>query len=158
MKFLYQLCLLIIIFLMNSCSNQPGTFTFQSKFGYTIELPKNWAEYKDEKNTNAFFNTSNWTGNLRITPIKIDQNKREQLLIDEVKSLGSKATLLTTHSGFSGLKFSEESGEDFIYYWYLFAKDRMFICSFTIDTNQKDSNKNKEELLLVSGIINSIKL
>lgn len=143
---------------MISCVNQSGTYTFKSKFGYTIQLPKNWEEYEDEKNTDAFFNTTEWTGNLRLTPITIDQTKSVQLLKNEAASLNGKAILFTTKSGFEGLKFTEENGEDYMYYWYVYAKDKMFICSFTIDTNQKDSNKNKEELLLVSGIINSLKL
>jgi hypothetical protein len=143
---------------MMSCTNQSGTYTYKSKFAYTIQLPKNWEEYEDEKNTDAFFNTTEWTGNLRLTPIKIDQNKSAELLKNEAESLNGKAELFTTKSGFNGLKYIEVSGVDYIYYWYVFAKDKMFICSFTIDTNQKDSNKNKGELLLVSGIINSLKL
>lgn len=42
---------------------------FKSEYKYSIFLPENWEEYEtDEINTNAFFDTTKWTGNLRITP------------------------------------------------------------------------------------------
>ena len=41
---------------------------FNSEYNYSIKLPENWSEYEtDENNTNAFFDTIKWTGNLRIT-------------------------------------------------------------------------------------------
>ncbi|MFV8345689.1 DUF3805 domain-containing protein [Flavobacterium sp. ZB4P13] len=131
---------------------------FISEFGYIIVLPGNWAEYDDEKNTNAFFDTTEWTGNLRITPIKIDPKKGSELLEHEMNSFEGKAEKLKTQNGFEGLKYSEESGEDFIYYWYVIIKDKMFICSFTINLIEKETKKNGVELTKVTKIIDSIKL
>jgi hypothetical protein len=31
---------------------------FVSRFNYSINLPKNWAEYEDKENTDAFFDTT----------------------------------------------------------------------------------------------------
>ncbi|TPG41712.1 DUF3805 domain-containing protein [Flavobacterium pectinovorum] len=62
MKFHQLLIFLAII----SCNNKSNNRTFVSELGYTIVLPENWDEYEDEKNTNAFFDITEWTGNLRI--------------------------------------------------------------------------------------------
>jgi hypothetical protein len=158
MKLLNKLNFLFILILMISCTDQSGSNTFKSKFGYTIQLPNNWSEYEDETNTDAFFNTSKWSGNLRLTPVTIDPKKSTQYLKNKIESLDGKAKPFTTKSKFKGLKFSEESGEEYMYYWYVFAKDKMFICSFTIDSNQIDSKENQEALQVVDEIINSLKL
>ena len=62
-----------LLFIMTlSISNMSGQ-TFNSEFGYSIILPYNWSEYEleDEKNTNGFFDTSEWTGNLRVKTLNI---------------------------------------------------------------------------------------
>ena len=141
-----------------NCSNKPETNIFTSKFGYTIELPENWAEYDDEENVNAFFDTSEWTGNLRITPLKIDANKNAELLKSEMESFNGKAEPFKTKTGFEGLRYSEKSNEDFMYYWYVIAENKMFICSFTIDLDKKDNKENQKELTKVTEIVSSIKL
>jgi hypothetical protein len=149
---------LFILLLFMNCNTNTETYIFTSNFGYSILLPKNWAEYDDEENTNAFFDTKKWTGNLRITPIQIDPSKSSALLKSEIDSLGGKAELIKTKEGFEGLKYSKKSNENFMYYWYIFAKDKMFVCSFTVDFDKKDSQENQKELIKVTEIINSIKL
>ena len=149
---------LFIFLLLMNCSNKPETNIFTSKFGYTIELPENWAEYDDEENVNAFFDTSEWTGNLRITPLKIDANKNAELLKSEMESFNGKAEPFKTKTGFEGLRYSEKSNEDFMYYWYVIAENKMFICSFTIDLDKKDNKENQKELTKVTEIVSSIKL
>ncbi|MBZ4037653.1 DUF3805 domain-containing protein [Flavobacterium sp. 17A] len=152
-----QTYFLIFLLFMN-CSNKPETYIFTSNFEYSIILPKNWAEYKDENNTNAFFDTEEWSGNLRITPIEIDPNRNSQLLKSEIESFKEKAETFKTKEGFEGLKYSEKSDQDFIYYWHIIAENKMFICSFTIDSNKRNTLKNQEELKKVILIIDSIKL
>ena len=139
-----------------SCNNKTDNQFFVSEFGYTIILPENWAEYEDEKNTNAFFDTKEWTGNLRITPIKTDPKKIAELLESEVKELKGKAEKFKTKNGFEGVKYSETDKENFIYYWYLIVKDKIFICSFTIKIAEQETQKNKMELIKVNTIIDSI--
>lgn len=46
--------LLIIFVLFMNCNTKIAKQNFVSEFGYSIILPENWAEYDDEKNTNAF--------------------------------------------------------------------------------------------------------
>ena len=75
-----------------------------------------------------------------------------------MESFNGKAEPFKTQEGFEGLKYSEKSGEYFMYYWHVIAKSKMFICSFAIDANKKDSPENQKELKKVTEIINSIKL
>lgn len=152
MKF-YRL-LLFLVFM--SCNTKTSNPVFVSKLGYTIVLPENWAEYEDEKNTNAFFETTSWTGNLRITPLKTDPKKIAELFESEVKALKGRAEKFKTQNRFEGVKYSEAEKENFIYYWYLIVKDKLFICSFTIKLTEKETQKNKMELIKVYKIIDSI--
>jgi hypothetical protein len=147
---------LLIFLVFISCSNKTNNRIYVSEFGYTIFLPENWDEYEDEKNTNAFFDTTEWTGNLRITPIKTDPKKIAELLESEVKDLKGRAEKFKTKNGFEGVKYSETDKENFIYYWYLIVKDKIFICSFTINLTEKETQKNKMELIKVHEIINSL--
>jgi hypothetical protein len=149
--------LLITFVLFMNCNNKIDSQNFVSEFGYSIVLPENWAEYDDEKNTNAFFDTTDWTGNLRITPIKIEPKKGTELLEDEINSFDGQAEKFKTQNGFEGLKYSEKSEEDYIYYWYLIVKDKMFICSFTINLTEKETKKNEAEIAKVAKIIESIR-
>ncbi|WP_029268851.1 DUF3805 domain-containing protein [Flavobacterium sp. KJJ] len=129
---------------------------FISEFGYKIFLPENWAEYEDEKNTNAFFDTIEWTGNLRISSIQIDQKKGDELLESEMKSFEGRAEKLKTQNGFNGIKYSDEDELNFITYWLLIVNDKMFICSFTINITEKETQKSKLELVKVNKIIDSL--
>jgi len=45
-----------------------------------------------------------------------------------------------------------------MYYWYVIAENKMFICSFTIDLDKKDTKENQKELTKVTEIVSSIKL
>ena len=45
-----------------------------------------------------------------------------------------------------------------IYYWAAGKKDNLFICSFTIDKKQEQTEQNKTELSIVEDIIKSIKI
>ena len=147
---------LLIFLVFMSCSNKTNNRIFISEFGYTILLPKNWSEYEDEKNTNAFFDTTNWTGNLRITPIEIDPKKIAALFESHLNDIKTKSEKFTTQNGFEGAKYAEADGENFIYYWYIIVKDKIFICSFTIKLIEKETQKNKMELIKVNTIIDSI--
>lgn len=144
---------LLIFLAFISCNNKSNNRTFVSELGYTIVLPENWDEYEDEKNTNAFFDTTEWTGNLRITPIKTDPKKIAELLESEVKALKGKAEKFKTQNKFEGVKYSQTDKENFIYYWYLIVKDKIFICSFTTNAAEKGTQKSKTELIKVNQII-----
>lgn len=131
---------------------------FTSSFGYTINLPENWAEYEDEENTNAFFDTTNWTGNLRISILNTNKEITKNHLLNEEANENKEVILFKTKNGYDGKKYFEESTEDFIYYWILILENKLAICSFTIDLKNKNTPENKNEFIKVDRIINSIEL
>ena len=147
--------ILLISFLFMSCNSQPKNNLFTSEFGYSIILPEKWAEYEDEENVNAFFDTENWTGNLRITVIELDRNIDDNYIEKEYKSL-KNAEKIITQNGYIGFKYLEKSQDGLMYYWQLFYKNKLFVCSFLL--NPENNTKLKEtELEKVGKIINSLK-
>ncbi|MVO09994.1 DUF3805 domain-containing protein [Flavobacterium sp. TP390] len=147
--------ILLMSFLFMSCNSQPKNNIFTSEFGYSIILPEKWAEYEDEENLNAFFDTENWTGNLRITVIELDRNIDDNYIEKEYIRL-TNAEKIITQNGYTGFKYLEKSQDGLMYYWQLFHKNKMFVCSFVL--NLENNTKLKEaEIEKVEKIINSIK-
>lgn len=137
------------------CNSQSKSQSFTSEFGYSIMLPENWAEYEDEDNVDAFFDTSKWTGNFRISIVKVNKNIDREFIEDDFRN-HDYAEKIMTQNGLEGFKYSENSKDGKIYYWHLFKNKRVFICSFLI--NPENSAKiNEAEIEKVGGIINSIK-
>jgi hypothetical protein len=130
--------------------------TFNSEFGYSIILPDNWSEYEleDEKNTNGFFDTSGWTGNLRVTPLNI---KTENPIEFIRRQLTDKNTNEQNWDKIKAFSYSEASEDLWIYYWYLIENSKVYICSFTIDIDNKETEKNQRELLKVEAILKTLK-
>lgn len=146
--------LILSLFFM-SCNSQPKNHVFNSKFGYSIMLPEKWAEYEDDENVNAFFDTENWTGNLRITVIEVNKNIDDNYIEEEFKSR-PKAKKIITQNSLTGLKYTEESQDGLMYYWQIFHENKLFICSFILNP-ENDNNLNKTEIEKVEKIIYSIK-
>lgn len=146
-----------------------GSKKFISPNGwFNLTLPKNWEEYDDEgeEGTCAFFNTNNWTGNFRITPIKwdnlVDPNEdKAAKYIEQELNNNKKATKIKI-GNFDCVHYRKglsQDGDDLvIYYWVTSKKDIVFICSFTIDKEQEQTEQNKSEIQLVQDIIKSIKI
>lgn len=130
--------------------------TFKSEFGYSIILPDNWSEYEleDEKNTNGFFDTSGWTGNLRVTPLNIKTDNPIEFIKRELTDTNTKEQNWDKIKAFS---YSEASDDLWIYYWYLIENSKVYICSFTIDIDNKETEKNQRELLKVETILKTLK-
>lgn len=118
-------------------------------------LPEKWAEYEDDENVNAFFDTENWTGNLRITVIEVNKNIDDNYIEEEFKSR-PKAKKIITQNSLTGLKYTEESQDGLMYYWQIFHENKLFICSFILNP-ENDNNLNKTEIEKVEKIIYSIK-
>lgn len=129
---------------------------FNSEYDYSIILPDFWNEYEleDENNTNGFFNTIEWTGNLRITPLNIQVDKPFEFIKSELIEKNFKDINWETIKAFS---YSEDSDDLCIYYWYLIENTKIYICSFTTDIKNKESEKNRRELMKVEGILKSLK-
>lgn len=129
---------------------------FESEYKFSVILPNSWSEYEldDEENTNGFFDTSEWTGNLRITAVKSIFENPDDFL--KTKQKETKAEILNWEQ-VKGIYFSENSDNLYIYYWYLTENNRLYICSFTIDSEMENSEKNKNELKKVEKILKTIK-
>lgn len=129
---------------------------FNSEYGYTIILPHNWSEYEllDEKNTNGFFDTSEWTGNLRITPLNIQVDCPSEFIKSELTDTDYEEL---TWDKIKAFYFSETSDDLYIYYWYLIENLKIYICSFTIDIEIKETDKNHTELVKIEDILKTLK-
>jgi hypothetical protein len=136
---------------------------FISEYGYSITLPENWSEYEldeDEAGTNGFFNAQEWSGNLRITSMNvknIDVEDREQLISKELSEKGSRKISWGDIFGVFFAKDSEHADDIYIYYWYLIEQKELYVCSFTIDLQNKDSENTRKELGVVEEILKSLK-
>lgn len=130
--------------------------TFNSEFGYSIILPDNWSEYglEDEKNTNGFFDTSGWTGNLRITPLNLKTDDPTEFIKQELTDTNIIELNWEKIEAFS---YSEPSNDLWIYYWYLIENLKIYICSFTIDSDNTETVKNRRELIKVEDILKTLK-
>lgn len=146
----------VLLFIMTLSINNMSGQTFNSEFGYSIILPDNWSEYEleDEKNTNGFFDTSGWTGNLRVTPLNI---KTENPIEFIRRQLTDKNTNEQNWDKIKAFSYSEASEDLWIYYWYLIEISKVYICSFTIDIDNKETEKNQRELLKVEAILKTLK-
>ncbi|MEA4983830.1 MAG: DUF3805 domain-containing protein [Paludibacter sp.] len=134
-----------------------NTNKFISPYNYSIELPKVWSEYQldeSEKNTNGFFNTSEWTGNLRITPLSFDKDRLSAFFED--KLIKNNAEEIDWNN-IVGIFYFEQSDDIYLYYWYLIESQKLYFCSFTIDFEMKDTEKNKIELKKIIKILQSLK-
>lgn len=149
-----QIILILILIGLTNCSNNLKIKQYNSEYNYSMNLPENWSEYEtDEKNTNAFFDTTKWTGNLRITPIdyKVKNTKefyRETLAKNNGQDLN--------WNNIYGIHYFEIEKDQEIHYWYLIEKNKSYICSFTIG-NLKEKYEVEEELKKVIEILKSIK-
>ena len=76
-----QILSIIILICFVNCTKNVKMQKFNSEYKYSINIPENWSEYEtDEKNTNAFFDTTKWTGNLRITPMNYEIKNSKEIL------------------------------------------------------------------------------
>lgn len=133
---------------------------------FSLSLPVNWSEYDDEEeNTYAFFNTSFWTGNLRITPYKlaepVEPGKVGQFIEDELSNNeGSTRIILGDLDCVFYKKDLPQDEEDdlLIYYWVGVRNENIFICSFTINKKEEKTKENILELQVVKDIIKSIQI
>ena len=126
-----------------------NTSKFSSEYNYSLYLPENWSEYEtDEKNTNAFFDTTKWTGNLRITPLKYEIDDAENFLNKKLTEIQVPKFYWNNSVG---IYYVEESPDDTLHYWHLIHKKRLYICSFTIgniNENEIDDEIHKVEEIL----------
>jgi len=129
---------------------------FVSEYGYSIILPDNWNEYdlENEKNTNGFFDTSEWTGNLRVTCLNFQIDNPYDFIKNELAETDFTELAWDKIRGFH---YSEASDDLYIYYWYLIENKKIYVCSFTIDVENKETDKNRNEFVKMEGILKTLK-
>lgn len=136
---------------------------FTSKDGwYHLQIPTNWDEYEDDDiTTHAFFKTTKWTGNLRISTLHwdnlVNEDKAEELLNNELQE--NKGAILTKMNEYKCVQYKKieksDNEELIIYYWIFGKNNSVFICSFTTD---KALEQDKQIIIEVENIIKSIKV
>lgn len=155
MKTLTEINLLpLILLFFTTCSKKMEEQKFKSEYNYSINIPENWAEYEtDEKNTNAFFDTTKWTGNLRITPMNYIIENPTKFLLEKQNKITSESFQWQNSKG---VFFVEKPEDEQIYYWFLIESNKLYICSFTVgDLDEK--NEIKKEILKVEKILKTLK-
>lgn len=153
--------LIAVLFTWQHISAQ--VFTSPDK-SFSIALPPSWAEYdSEEEGTYAFFNpTRDWTGNLRMTPLKgqkeggdLGATVRE---IQLEKYPGARTMKL---GNLDVVTYTSESLQDntalVIYSRVTGNKTTALICTFTIEKKDQRSIEMKNELKIVENIISNIK-
>ncbi len=126
---------------------------------FSLVLPENWSKYEDDDNVSAFFNTEEWSGNLRITLIplegKFDQVRN--LIQSEIND--NPNAILTKIGQWDAAFYSQEVSNDcLVYFWSIGIINNLVVCSLTIDKSMLASNKHTNELKIVEKILSSIKI
>jgi hypothetical protein len=129
---------------------------------FRLKLPENWAEYDDEENTFAFFNTEKWSGNLRITHRRwenVEEGIDKASLYNQSELTDSPGAILVKLNKWDATFYIKEANEgDIIYFWITGSKNDLFICSFTFDKPFLHTHWHNDELIVVSEIPGSIKI
>lgn len=135
---------------------------------FSLMLPLDWEEYDDDETdegTYAFFDSTEWTGNFRITSFRWtnsgDSGDQAAKYIDEELN-DNKGAKKMKFGDFDCVHYKKEllqEGEDLVmYYWLVGRKDNLFVCSFTIEKKQEETEQNKAEINVVQEIIRSIRI
>ena len=139
--------------------------TYNLKNGwFSLTLPDHWDEYDDgDEGTFAFFDTKNYSGNLRITPFhwenaKPGENKAAQYINEETdENEGAIGIKIGNDHGVHYKKDIIQDGEELvIYYWCIGENSDIYICSFTIDKIKEHTTGNETALTIVQNILASI--
>ena len=131
---------------------------------FSIQLPENWSEYDDDdenQNTYAFFNSKQWSGNLRISFIhwKGTSNKDKANNYIQSELLENENVCIIKINDRNAAFYSKESVDNnLIYFWITGAKNNLFICSFTVDKSHLETDSHTRELGVVEQILHSIEV
>lgn len=162
MRFLFIYLLVTII--VSGCNVKSKHFTSTNGW-FGVDIPPDWDEYDDgEEGTYAFFNSKNWTGNLRITPLKVSNSSGRDAAAESLESgIKKNRTAQRIKLGdLDAIYYKEEVEQDgkkmIMYYWHTGKKDMIFFCSFTLDKDMEYNKKNQNELELVQNILSTIKI
>jgi len=126
---------------------------------FSIQIPVTWERYDDVGGTYAFFDATQWTGNLRISPLKWkppkDKEISEEFLLEMA---GENSYRIGEFYCDDSKNYISSDGEDFVNYnWKLIKSEITFICSFTTLKKNENTERNEIELKKVIAILESIK-
>jgi len=149
-----QILILVILISLTNCGKNLKMKKFNSEYNYSVNIPENWSEYEtDEKNTNAFFDTTKWTGNLRITPMNYEVKNSKEFLSEKLAENNAQNI---DWKNIRGIYYVENQENEEINYWYLIENNKLYICSFTVG-NLNAKSEIEIELNKVAEILKSIK-
>jgi hypothetical protein len=151
---------------MGGSKTDNKTFTSPDK-RIRLTIPIDWEQYDDGvENTFAFFNAKYWTGNFRLTPFYWTEptdsqaNKALEFIMEELDKNPSAEKLSIGNYQCAHYKenLTYDNEQLVIYYWAVGVDNNTFMCSFTIDQNQENTDQNLAELQTIKNIIQSIKI
>lgn len=126
---------------------------------FNLILPVDWTDYDDGDDSDAFFNESNWSGNLRVTFLNLSENDASEIISNEL--LKNEKAIAIVLDRYQGVHYKEVGGidlESLIYYWIIGQSNELFICSFTIDKINENTQSNFFALKTAESIVNSIQV
>ena len=142
------------------------TFISPSKW-FQFEQPTDWIYEDEEEGTYLFYNTVDWKGSFRITPLKIkgDDNlsivqKVKEYVNDELnKNDGAQIiTIGDKEMVHYSKKIQQDNDELQIDYWVFGLETTLFLCSFMIDFGSDNDKKVKKEIEKCKNSLASIQL
>ncbi|WP_148041366.1 DUF3805 domain-containing protein [Rufibacter immobilis] len=158
---------LAIIVCCFSCNNETGYKEFTSEQDwFTIQLPDNWSETKDNEGTYIFYDEENWKGTFRITPIRLDSRKVKDTVTDllarQLKDKASKGAKMVKIGDFDCVFYKEyvqeTSGEVLMYKWTLGSSNTVFLVSYATKKEIEATESHPEELRQVENVIKSLQI
>jgi len=139
--------------------------TYNLKNGwFSLTLPDHWEEYDDgSEGTFTFFDSKNYSGNLRISPFhyedeKPGENKVAQLINEEIDENKEAIKIKIGNRDCAHYKKNiiEDEDELVIYYWCIGENNDIYVCSFTVKKIKEQTVENEIALAFVQDIIKSI--
>ncbi|WP_418263324.1 DUF3805 domain-containing protein [Flavobacterium faecale] len=106
-----------------------------------------------KKTQMLFFDTTQWTGNLRITPMNYEIKNAKEFLREILREEHGQNI---NWKNILGVYYTENKKNEEINYWYLIENNKLYICSFTVG-NLNGKTEKETELKKVNEILRSIK-
>jgi Domain of unknown function (DUF3805) len=140
-----------------------GQKSFESLHGwFELSYPGHWTQFDEEDGTYLFMDNEHWKGNLRVTAMRIENDKepgriKRNLREELERRVGSKMIRLADMDAVYWTKEVEQNGDSlFVYNWTTGDKGTLLICSFVIDKGRIDQKEVKDELKHAINTLESI--
>lgn len=147
-----------------SCDNLEQKHFESSKGWFELDYPIHWTQFDEEDGTYLFMDNEDWKGNLRITAMRIDNDREpdrvKRNLREELKQkIGSKMVSLGQMEAVYWIKEVEQDGDSLlIHNWTTGDKGTLLICSFVVDKHKAGQKEVKDELEHAISTLESIRV